>query len=51
MLTADLFLHTTEQTHGAVAERVSSPLWARLVIGYYLLDPQRLSHIACPESV
>ena len=51
MLTSDLFLHTTEQTQGAVVERISSPLWTRLVVGYYLWEPQTLrpSRIRCPE--
>jgi cell wall-associated NlpC family hydrolase len=40
LLTADRFLHTTEETGGAVLERLSSPLWSRRVLGYYRWLPQ-----------
>ena len=35
LLTRDMFLHTLEQTHGAVVERLSLPLWKHRVVGFY----------------
>lgn len=39
MLGRSQFLHTSEQTHGAVVESLR-PLWERLVLGYYIWEPE-----------
>jgi cell wall-associated NlpC family hydrolase len=50
MLTAETFLHVTEQTiGGSVIERLW-PMWGNLVIGYYVWDP-RTTRLACARSL